>query len=225
MSDRPLEVTDARVEEYLRTIAMLGRPKALPERFGTSLALMEAEAIRRNLPICGPLIGRLLYLFGGLVGARRIFDAGCGFGYSSAWLAAGAGKGATITCVDYSEELVRTARQFHQDAGLKAAFDYRFGDAVATLEQEAGPYDLILNDVDKHHFPRVARLALDRLRRGGIYIADNALWHGKVVSSTTTRDAWTAAVDRHNQELLSRSDCFVTLIDQRDGLLVAVKQG
>jgi len=223
--DRPLEITSPRVEQYLRTIALRGGGGALPDRLTAALQVMEAEATARNLAISGPLIGRLLYLFGGLAGARRIFDAGCGFGYSSAWLSAGAGKGARITCVDYSEELVRAARGYHQQAGLASTFDYRFGDAVATLAEESGPYDLIFNDVDKHEFPKMAKLALERLRRGGLYIADNALWHGKVVSATTTRDAWTAAVDQHNQELFARSDCFVTLIDQRDGLLVAVKQG
>ena len=224
MADSPVQITDPRVEEYILDMAKLGGAHSMPEGLPEVLQVMEEYAEGLSFPIVGPMLGRVLYMLTGLVGAKRIYDAGCGFGYSAAWMAAGAGAGATVTCVDLSEENVRLARENHRRAGLKASFDYRYGDAVQTLEQEVGPYDIVFNDVDKQHYPRIGELAAARLRPGGIYIADNSLWYGKVCSAATTRDAWTAAVDRHNQWFFSNASFFTTLIDQRDGLLIAVKQ-
>ncbi len=94
---------------------------------------------------------------------------------------------------------------------------------MATLQAEAGPFDLIYNDINKGSYPEMAALAVGKLRPGGLYIADNALWHGKVCSGRVTRDAWTAAVDHHNQWVFANKQFFATILDQRDGLLIAVK--
>jgi caffeoyl-CoA O-methyltransferase len=223
VNDNNVTITDPRVEDYTLVIARLGGNQGLPEQLPPVLEMMEELADRLSFPISGPLLGRMLYMLAGLSGARRIFDAGSGFGYSSTWLAAGAGAGASIICVDTSAEHLTRAREFHRRGGLLPTFDYRVGDAVATLEAESGPFDLIYNDVDKGSYPQMAGLAVDRLRPGGLYIADNALWYGKVCSSRTTRDAWTAAVDHHNQWIFANKQLFATILDQREGLLIAVK--
>jgi len=217
-------ITDPRVEDYTLVIAKLGGSQGLADATAEVLSIMEELAGRMAFPITGPLLGRTLYMLSGLSGARRIFDAGAGFGYASTWLAAGAGAGATIISVDRSEEHVARAREFHKRAGLTSTFEYRVGDAVEELESEVGPFDLIYSDVNKGSYPRVAELAVSRLRPGGLYIADNALWYGKVCSGSTTRDAWTAAVDRHNQWVFAHEELFATILDQRDGLLIAVKR-
>jgi len=216
-------ITDPRVEDYTLVIARLGGNQGLPEELPPVLEMMEELAERLSFPISGPLLGRMLYMLAGLSGARRIFDAGSGFGYSSTWLGAGAGAGASIICVDTSAEHLARAREFHRRAGLQPDFEYRVGDAVATLQAEAGPFDLIYNDINKGSYPEMAALAVGKLRPGGLYIADNALWHGKVCSGRVTRDAWTAAVDHHNQWVFANKQFFATILDQRDGLLIAVK--
>ena len=126
--------------------------------------------------------------------------------------------------MDNSEEHVVRAREFHRRIPLGVDFDYRVGDAVAILENEPGPFDLIYSDINKGSYPRMAELIVERLAPGGLYIAENALWYGKVCSGTTTRDAWTASVDRHNQWLFSHPSLFTTILDQCDGLLLAVNR-
>lgn len=223
MRETNVTITDPRVEDYTLVIAHLGGNQGLPEGLPPVLDTMEELAERLSFPISGPLLGRMLYMLAGLSGARRIFDAGAGFGYSSTWLAAGAGAGASIICVDTSAEHLTRAREFHRRGGLLPDFQYRVGDAVATLEAEAGPFDLIYNDINKGSYPQMAALAVSKLRPGGLYIADNALWYGKVCSGRVTRDAWTAAVDRHNQWIFANNQLFATILDQREGLLIAVK--
>lgn len=225
MSNRnDVTITDPRVEDYTLVIARMGGNQGLPAPMPDVLADMEQLAERLSFPISGPLIGRTLCLFAGLGAAKRIFDAGCGFGYATTWIAAGAGQGASIVAVDQSEEHLARAREFHRRCELSVDFDYRAGDAVEVLEAEPGPFDLIYNDINKPAYPKFAELAVEKLRPGGIYVADNALWYGKVVSGTTTRDAWTAAVDQHNQWLFAHKRLFATIVDQRDGLLLAVKR-
>ena len=223
MAENNVTITDPRVEDYTLVIARLGGNQGLSPELPPVLEMMEELAERLSFPISGPLIGRMLYLLAGLSGARRIFDAGSGFGYSSTWIGAGAGAGSSIICVETSAEHLARAREFHKRAGLRPDFEYRVGDAVATLEAEAGPFDLIYNDVSKSAYPQMAALAVEKLRPGGLYIADNALWYGKVCSGRVTRDAWTAAVDHHNQWIFANKQLFATILDQRDGLLVAVK--
>jgi len=223
-SRNDVTITDPRVEDYTLVIAQMGGNQGLPTPVPGVLADMEQLAERLSFPIAGPLIGRTLCLFAGLGGARRIFDAGCGFGYATTWIASGAGKGASIVAVDQNEEHLARAREFHRRCELSVDFDYRAGEATEILEAEPGPFDFIYNDINKGAYPQMAELAVKKLRTGGIYVADNALWYGKVVSGATTRDAWTAAVDRHNQWLFAHKQLFATIVDQRDGLLLAVKR-
>jgi predicted O-methyltransferase YrrM len=223
-SRNDVTITDPRVEDYTLVIAEMGGNQGLPARVPAVLGDMEQLAERLSFPIAGPLIGRTLCLFAGLGGALRIFDGGCGFGYATTWIASGAGLGASIVAVDHNEEHIARAREFHRRCEFSVDFDYRTGDAVQVLAGEPGPFDLIYNDIDKPAYPQMAKLAVRKLRPGGIYVADNALWYGKVVSGSTTRDAWTAAVDQHNQWLFAHKQFFATIVDQRDGLLVAVKR-
>lgn len=198
--------------------------KGLPEPLVPVMREMEDRAERNHFPIVGPLVGRTLCMYAGLIGARRILDLGSGFGYSALWLAAGAGAGAKIICIDASAENLERAREFHSRAGLSVEFIYKQIDAVEALELDPGPFDLVLNDVDKELYPRVARLATERLRTGGVYTAASALWHGKVCVYGTTWDAWTSAVHQHNDWLFSQANLFSQLHDQGDGLIVSVRR-
>jgi caffeoyl-CoA O-methyltransferase len=220
----PLVITDPRVEDYVLDIAELAGEPSLPPALTATLTVMEETAHRMNYPIAGRYVGRTLSVFACLTAATRIFDAGDSLGYAGAWIALGAGPDATImsTC-NSAENLVR-AREFHRRAELESKFDYQLGRATETLESQEGSFDLIYSDVSKGDYPAMAKIAIERLRPGGTYIADSCLWYGKVCSGTTTRDAWTASVDQHNQWLFAQPDLFSTVIDQREGLLIAVKR-
>lgn len=217
-------ITDPRVERYILDLTDATGNKGLPKQLPAVLLDMEQMAERLRYPIVGPMVGRTLCMQAGAIGARRIFDGGAGFGYAGAWLAAGAGPGGKVICVDPSEENIARAREFHRRTGLQADFEYRVGDPVDLLERDPGPFDVVFNDVDKEHYPRFAKLAIDRLRPGGVYMADKVLWYGKVCVYGTTWDAWTSAVHQHNDWLFSQETLFSTIHDQRDGLLLTVKR-
>ena len=95
------------------------------------------------------------------------------------------------------------------------------GDAVELLRSTKGEFDLIFNDVNKDQYPKVFRLAVPRLRVGGLFITDNVLWSGKVTRPPASNDAETAAIQEFNRLLCTSSKLFTTVIPLRDGLAVS----
>jgi predicted O-methyltransferase YrrM len=96
------------------------------------------------------------------------------------------------------------------------------GDALEILSEEKEEYDIIFNDVDKIDYPRVVRLALPRLKRGGLFITDNVLWSGKL--GMPNPDAQTKAILEFNRLIYESQDLFTTILPIRDGVSVCVKK-
>ena len=97
------------------------------------------------------------------------------------------------------------------------------GDALELLSEEKQQFDIIFNDVDKEAYPRVFKLALPRLRKGGLFVTDNVLWNGKVTDKKSS-DPRTKAIMEFNQLLYSSPDLFTTILPIRDGVAVAIKK-
>ena len=82
---------------------------------------------------------------------------------------------------------------------------------------------MIFNDVDKEDYPRVFRLALPKLRKGGLFITDNVLWSGKVAEKHP-KEGSTKAILEFNRLLYNSPDLFTTILPIRDGVAVAIKK-
>jgi caffeoyl-CoA O-methyltransferase len=98
----------------------------------------------------------------------------------------------------------------------------RVGDALEFLSEEKQPYDIIFNDVDKTDYPRVLRLAVPKLRSGGLFVTDNVLWNGKVAKPKP--DETTRAILEFNRHIYESKELFTTILPIRDGLAVCVKK-
>ena len=97
------------------------------------------------------------------------------------------------------------------------------GDALEFLSEQKDEYDIIFNDVDKEDYPRVFKLAVPRLRKGGLFVTDNVLWSGKVAQKDPS-EASTKAILEFNRLLYSSQALFTTILPIRDGVAVAVKK-
>lgn len=205
-------ITDAVVEKYLYRL--------LPARDAV-LAEMEKQARRRDIPIIGPAVGRLLYQYAQLIGARRIFEMGSAIGYSTIWLARGAGPEATVYYTDGDPKNAEEAQGYFDRAGVAARIKMLVGNSLELVHRVPGEFDLIFNDVDKHDYPAVFRLAVPRLRKGGLFITDNVFWSGRV--ARTARDPDTRAIQEFNKLLYASTELWTTLLPLRDGLAVCLK--
>ncbi|MDL1894201.1 O-methyltransferase [Sphingobacteriales bacterium CHB3] len=212
MQEPDLNIVHPLIEEYLKQVS--------PER-DSILTEMETLASKTNFPIVGPLVGRLFTLLASVTNARRIIELGSGFGYSAYWFAQGTSDEAHIICTDSKEENAQRAMEWLRRGGLDTNVDFRIGDALDVLTSEEGPFDIMFCDIDKHDYPRALSLGIPKLRRGGLFLADNVLWKGHILADKP--DEKTAAVLTFNRMLYSDSRIFTTILPIRDGISLSMK--
>lgn len=200
------------VEKYLS--------KVLPPR-DPVLAEMEAYAKKHDVPIIGPECGRLLYLLTQISGAKRIFEMGSAIGYSAIWFARAAGPGAEIYFTDGDPRNAEMARQNFKKAGITEQVHILTGDAVELLDTVTGDFDIILIDINKHQYPAALRKSVARLKHGGLVIADNVLWSGKVTKAP--KDNSTRGILEFNKMVYSSKELFPVIVPLRDGVAVCRK--
>ena len=200
------------VQEYLGTL--------VPPR-GGELGTMEADAAASHFPIIGPVAGHLCYQLARMVGARRVFELGSGFGYSTAWFARAVVEngGGEVFHVVWDKELSRRARGHLAELGFDEVVRYHVGEAVATLRDTGGLFDVIFNDIDKQDYPKSIEVAVPLLRPGGLFITDNTLWKGRVAEPGPA-DKLTDAVRAFNKTVFSRPDLDSVILAVRDGITV-----
>ncbi|MBZ5546767.1 MAG: O-methyltransferase [Acidobacteriia bacterium] len=206
-------ITFPEVEDYLYAM--------LPPR-DEVLAEMEADAAKNDVPIVGPAVARVLYQLATISGAKKVFEMGSAIGYSTIWWARAVGDGGRVVYTDGDRKNAEKARRYFELAGVSQRITVRVGDALELLSEEKEPYDIIFNDVDKTDYPRVLRLALPRLKSGGLFITDNVLWSGKLTQPNP--DAETKAILDFNKLICEAKELFTTILPIRDGVSVCVKK-
>lgn len=207
-----MTILDAKIEHYLTELS--------PERDAV-LKEMETIAKDRNFPIVGPLVGMLCYQMAKAIGAKRIFEMGSGFGYSAYWLASALPEGGELYFTELSHDNLKIAKDYFQQSELLKKIKFRQGDALEIIQQTEGQFDLILNDVDKEDYPAALELIVPRLRKGGMLITDNLLWHGSVVETNPERS--TQAVLKYTKNLYNSKALWTTIIPLRDGVGLSLK--
>ncbi|MGD0415092.1 MAG: O-methyltransferase [Terriglobales bacterium] len=220
MTDQPAKpgwrmggITVPEVEDYLYAM--------LPPR-DEVLAEMEADASKNDVSIVGPAVARVLYQLATISGAKKIFEMGSAIGYSTIWWARAVGEGGRVVYTDGDPKRAEKARRYFDRAGVSQRITVRVGDALEILSEQKEPYDIIFNDIDKTDYPRVVRAALPRLKSGGLLIADNVLWSGKLHKPNP--DAQTKAILEFNKLIYESKELFTTILPIRDGVSVCVKK-
>ena len=190
------------------------------------LTEMETLARENNFPIVDRLVGIFLETMTKTIDARRVFEFGSGFGYSAFWFARAVGLNGSVFCSDGDAENLALAENYLSQAGLWNRINFQVGFAQDVFRSTEGIFDICYNDVDKGDYPEIWRLARKRIRPGGLYIADNVLWHGRVAVENPVDivPGWTEAILEHNRLIFEDSefDAFVNPI--RDGVIVARKK-
>lgn len=205
----------ARLQEYLETL--------VPPR-DAELVRMEEYAREHDFPIIGPVAGLVCYQTARLIGARRIYELGSGYGYSTAWFARAVREngGGEVHHVVWDEKLSGMARQHLNALGYGDLIRYHVGEAVAALRTASGPFDLIFMDIQKSGYPAALPFIAAQLRPGGVLLVDNVLWSGRVMDEEAT-DGDTQAIRQMTQALISDPGWLTTITPVRDGLLLAYR--
>ena len=185
---------------------------------------MEAHAANRRFPIVGPVVGQLFYLLTRASGARRVFEMGSGFGYSTAWFAMGVrdNGGGEVHHVVWDDALSQQARGYLGRLGLSDVVRFAVGEAVAELGRATGEFDIIFNDIEKEDYPASVPVMKAHLRRGGILLVDNMIWRGRALDPAVD-DPDTRGVREITRLLFADPDLTGVIVPLRDGVFVGHK--
>ena len=208
------DVTNPAVDDYLYSL--------LPPRDAV-LTAMEAEATQRKIPIVGPAVARILHQLALMIGAKTVFEMGSAIGYSTIWWARAVGEDGRVYYTDGDRKNADEARKYFERAGVADRIEVKVGDALELISEQTQQFDIIFNDIDKTDYPRAMKLALPKLRKGGLFVTDNVLWSGRVADAGN-KDAATKAIREHNRALYDHAELFSTILPIRDGVSVAVKR-
>ena len=202
------------LDRYVREL-VAPRPEVLAE--------MEAFAAEHDVPIVGPAVGTLLELLARSIGAERVFEMGSAIGYSTAFFARAVGRGGQVFYTDGDPKNAARAKDYLGRLDLLDRVTVKVGDAIASLEETTGYFDVVFIDVDKDGYPAALKAAAPRVRRGGYLLADNVLWSGKVVDPAVT-DAATEGIRQFNRTLFSLDEFRSVIVPLRDGVAIARRE-
>jgi predicted O-methyltransferase YrrM len=171
--------------------------------------------------LSGHLQGRFLSMISKLSKPKHILEIGTYTGYSAICLAEGLHPEGKLVTIDVNEELESRVRNYFIQAGLEEKIDYRIGDAAEIIPTINAQFDLVFIDADKENYATYYDLVFDKVLKGGLIMADNVLWSGKVVKPKPDKD--TRAILEFNQKVLNDARVEVLLLPIRDGILMSRK--
>lgn len=125
--------------------------------------------------------GKFLSLLAGAVGARRILEIGTLGGFSTIWLARGAGPQGRVVTLEYEPKHAEVARGNLERAGVAERVEVIVGAALDTLPTVTGPFDLIFIDADKENNLAYLEWAVRLARPGAVVVVDNVIRDGQIL--------------------------------------------
>jgi caffeoyl-CoA O-methyltransferase len=197
----------------------------LSERYWSEDDLL--REVRADIEARGPTIqvsaeaGRLLALLVRATGAGRVLEVGTLFGYSGIWMARELAPGGHMDTIEINPMHADAAEHWFGRAGLAESVTVHRGAGVDVLATLSGPYDVSFVDADKAGYPDYIRLSLEKLRPGGIVIADNAIRGGRIVRPGDANMEGTRAM---HDMLAADANLVATTVPVGDGLAIAVKR-
>jgi caffeoyl-CoA O-methyltransferase len=185
------------------------------------------EETHRNVQmpqmISGHLQGRFLSLLSHLVQPKIIVEIGTFTGYSALCLAEGLAKGGMLHTIDIDPWLPEMVNRYVEKAGMKDRITMHHAAALEVLPKLPAPFDLVFIDADKQNYVNYLNAVVDKVRPGGLIIADNVLWSGKVLKPEAEQSDQTKALRAYAKAVNEDPRLKAVLVPLRDGLLVARK--
>ena len=168
--------------------------------------------------LSGHYQGRLLSLISKLIKPKSILEIGTYTGYSTLCLLEGLEKKGLIHTIDHNEELLNIQNKFFERAKVSNRIKQYTGDAKEIIKNLKVKFDLIFIDADKENYPLYYDLVFDKLNSGGIIIADNILWSGKILEKVEKDDYATQSIINFNNKIKNDKRVEKIILPIRDGL-------
>jgi predicted O-methyltransferase YrrM len=171
----------------------------------------------------GNMQGRFLTMLVELMKPKAALEIGTFTGYSAICIAKGLSRNGMLTTIDNNPEIEDIARNYFKKSGLDRKIHFIIGDALTLIPTFDIMFDMIFIDADKHRLSEYYHLALEKTKSGGIILADNILWSGKVVDYTQ-HDSATLKIRDFNDMVQADARVDNILLPLRDGLMMIKKK-
>ena len=171
--------------------------------------------------LSGHMQGRILAMFRKLISPKNILEIGTYTGYSALCLAEGLNKDGQLHTIDCNEEVIQFANHYFKLSDYSKNIIPHIGNALETIPKIHTEFQLVFIDADKENYCNYFDLVFEKLAIGGIVIADNVLWSGKVVNKV--QDEETKALVAYSKKVQQDERVENILMPIRDGLMVSRK--
>lgn len=173
--------------------------------------------------LSGAVQGQFLRMLVQVSGASRLLELGTFTGYSAICLASALGEKGHLDTLELNDELEDLITEGFEKAGLTDRITLHIGDCKQTLRrlrEEGKEYDLVYMDANKREYCEYYDLVFDLVRPGGLILADNVLWDGKVCQNPLPQDRQTLSIARFNDLIKADPRVENVILPLRDGLSI-----
>lgn len=174
--------------------------------------------------LSGHLQGRFLSMISQLIKPAVILEIGTFVGYSALCLAEGLQENGILHTIDKNDELTDRCKKYFHEAGMNHKIRLHIGIAMDIIPTLPGPFDLVFIDADKQNYAAYFDLIIDKVRRGGILMADNVLFHGETLLPNDQQSNNAKAISAFNKKIYEDSRIDKVMLTLRDGLFLMMKK-
>jgi caffeoyl-CoA O-methyltransferase len=171
--------------------------------------------------LSGHLQGRFLSLISKLMRPKRVLEIGTFTGYSALCFTEGLADDGLLYALEANDELAYLIEKYIEKSGFQEKVVLKIGNALEIIPTLDETFDLVFIDAGKRDYPAYYDLVIDKVRSGGLIMADNILWSGKVVEEK--KDLDTQILDSFNKKILNDPRVENVLLPLRDGIMMAYK--
>ncbi|MCC8145110.1 MAG: O-methyltransferase [Bacteroidales bacterium] len=193
---------------------------------GEFLARLNRDAhvnLLRPRMLSGHLQGRILKMLVRMQRPQRILEIGTYTGYATLCMAEGLPENGEIHTIEIDDELEDFIRKQFNQSPLKSKIHLHIGDAMEIIPQLHGSFDLVFIDADKRLYSQYFDLVFDKVNEGGIILADNTLWDGKVLDKPHPNDKQTLGILSFNEKIKQDQRIEKVILPLRDGITIIYK--
>lgn len=174
--------------------------------------------------LSGHLQGRLLKLFCRMMRPRRVLEIGTYTGYATLCMAEGLEEGALVHTIEVNDEMEDFIQKYLSRSPHQAKVRLHIGDAMEIIPQLDETFDMVFIDADKRLYSAYYDLVFPKVRAGGLILADNTLWDGKVIEEVAPADKQTQGILCFNDKIKADDRVEKVILPMRDGLTLIWKK-
>ena len=211
-------MNELKIEEYI-----LSHIDPEPELLKRMTREANVKLLRPRM-ISGNIQGRLLKMLVSIIKPVNILEIGTYTGYSALCLAEGSPNNTKIVTIEIDDEMEEFIKKYFQESEYGHKIELKIGDALQLMnEHDDNYFDLIFIDANKRDYSSYYSVAMEKLKHGGIILADNTLWNGKVVEEKFQNDEQTKGVMEFNNHIKKDTRIEKVILPIRDGLTIIRK--